>query len=144
MEWLNLLMRWLHLSSVAVLIGSAAFMVLVLRPALAAQSTESRRDFFLSLKIRLKMLVHGGIAGTLISGLYNTHLGWRTALAPNLEVFLAKLVLAVAVLALVIAALAGRSPGSDPLSPRSRLLTWGLVLGLVVVVLSAYLRSLHS
>ena len=54
------------------------------------------------------------------------------------------MVLALAVLALVIAALAGRSPASDPLSPRSRLLTWGLVLGLVVVVLSAYLRSLHS
>ena len=144
MEWLNLLMRWLHLSSVAVLIGSAAFLVLVLRPALADRSLESRRDFFLSLKIRLKMLVHGGIAGTLISGLYNTHLGWRNALAPNLEVFLAKLVLALAVLALVIAALAGRSPAADPLSPRGRLLTWGLVLGLAVVVLSAYLRSLHS
>ena len=144
MEWLNLLMRWLHLSSVAVLIGSAAFLVLVLRPALAAQSTESRRNFFLSLKIRLKMLVHGGIAGTLISGLYNIHVGWRANLAPNLEVFLVKLVLALAVLALVIAALAGRSPGSDPLSPRSRLLNWGLVLGLVVVVLSVYLGSLHS
>ncbi len=144
MEWLNLLMRWLHLSSVAVLIGSAAFLVLVLRPALAAQSTESRRDFFLSLKIRLKMLVHGGIAGTLISGLYNIHLGWRANLAPNLEVFLAKLVLALAVLALVIAALAGRSPGSDPLSPRSHLLTWGLIVALVVVVVSVYLGSLHS
>ena len=144
MEWLNLLMRWLHLSSVAVLIGSIAFLVLVLRPALADRSQESRRDFFLSLKIRLKMLVHGGIAGTLISGLYNTHLGWRANLAPNLEVFLAKLVLALAVLALVIAALAGRSPGSDPLSPRSRLLTWGLVVALAVVVVSVYLGSLHS
>ena len=82
--------------------------MLVLRPALADRSQESRRDFFLSLKIRLKMLVHGGIAGTLISGLYNIHLGWRANLAPNLEVFLAKLVLALAVLALVIAALAGR------------------------------------
>ena len=90
MEWLNLLMRWLHLVSVAVLIGSAAFVVLVLRPALAAQSPESRRDFFLSLKIRLKMLVHGSIAGILVSGLYNTHLGWKTALAPNLGVFLTK------------------------------------------------------
>ncbi len=144
MEWLNLLMRWLHLSSVAVLIGSIAFLVLVLRPALADRSQESRRDFFLSLKIRLKMLVHGGIAGTLISGLYNIHLGWRANLAPNLEVFLAKLVLALAVLALVIAALAGRSPGSDPLSPRSRLLTWGLIVALVVVVVSVYLGSLHS
>ena len=144
MEWLNLLMRWLHLSSVAVLIGSTAFLVLVLRPALADRSRESRRDFFLSLKIRLKMLVHGGIAGTLISGLYNIHLGWRANLAPNLEVFLAKLVLALAVLALVIAALAGRSPGSDPLSPRSRLLTWGLIVALAVVVVSVYLGSLHS
>ena len=71
MEWLNLLMRWLHLVSVAVLIGSAAFMVVVLRPALAdAGPRESRRDFFLSLKIRLKMLVHGSIAGILVSGLY--------------------------------------------------------------------------
>ena len=144
MEWLNLLMRWLHLSSVAVLIGSTAFLVLVLRPALADRSQESRRDFFLSLKIRLKMLVHGGIAGILISGLYNTHLGWRANLAPNLEVFLAKLVLALAVLALVIAALAGRSSGSDPLSPRSRLLTWGLIVALAVVVVSVYLGSLHS
>lgn len=143
MEWLNLLMRWLHLSSVAVLIGSAAFLVLVLRPALADRSRESRREFFLSLKIRLKMLVHGGIAGTLISGLYNIHLGWRANLAPNLEVFLAKLVLALAVLALVIAALAGRSPGSDPLSSRGRLLTWGFALALAVVVVSVYLGSLH-
>ncbi len=144
MEWLNLLMRWLHLVSVAVLVGSAAFLVLVLRPALGARSREDRRDFYASIKIRLKMLVHGGVAGLLISGLYNIHLGWRTALAPNLEVFLAKLGLALAALALVITALAGRSPGSDPLSPGGRLLTWGLVLGLAVVVLSAYLRSLHS
>ena len=144
MEWLNLLMRWLHLVSVAVLIGSTAFLVLVLRPALASQSTESRRNFFLSLKIRLKMLVHGGIAGTLISGLYNTHLGWRTALAPNLEVFVLKLGLAVTVLALIILGLSGRSLVPDPFSPRNSTLTWGLILGLVVVVLSAYLRSLHS
>ena len=144
MEWLNLLMRWLHLVSVAVLIGSAAFVVLVLRPALAAQSTESRRDFFLSLKIRLKMLVHGSIAGILVSGLYNTHLGWKTALAPNLGGLPDQgFGLALAVLALVIVAFAGRSPGSDPLSPRSRWLTWGLVLGLAVVVLSVYLGSLH-
>ena len=143
MEWLSLLMRWLHLVSVAVLIGSAAFMVVVLRPALADRARESRRDFFLSLKIRLKMLVHGSIAGILVSGLYNTHLGWKTALAPNLEVFLTKVSLALAVLALVIVAFAGRSPDSDPLSPRSRWLTWGLILGLAVVVLSVYLGSLH-
>ena len=102
MEWLNLLMRWLHLASVAVLIGSAAFMVLVLRPALAARSQENRRDFFLSFKIRLKLLIHGSITGILVSGLYNTHLGWRANLAPNLEVFLVKIGLAVAVVALVI------------------------------------------
>ena len=143
MEWLSLLMRWLHLVSVAVLIGSAAFVVVVLRPALADRTRESRRDFFLSLKIRLKILVHGSIAGILVSGLYNTHLGWRSALAPNLEVFLAKVGLALAVLALVIVAFAGRSPGSDPLSPRSRWLTGGLILGLAVVVLSVYLGSLH-
>ena len=144
MEWLNLLMRWLHLSSVAVLIGSTAFLVLVLRPALADRSQESRRDFFLSLKIRLKMLPPPPPPPPLISGLYNIHLGWRANLAPNLEVFLAKLVLALAVLALVIAALAGRSSGSDPLSPRSRLLTWGLIVALAVVVVSVYLGSLHS
>lgn len=144
MEWLNLLMRWLHLVSVAVVIGSTAFVVLVLRPALADQARESRRNFFLSLKIRLKILIHGGIAGILISGLYNTHLAWRASLAPNLEVFLAKITLALVVLVLVILAFSGRSPGSDPLSPQSSRLTWGLILGLVVVVLSVYLGSLHS
>lgn len=144
MEWLNLLMRWLHLASVAVLVGSAAFLVVVLLPALGARGREDRRDFYSRIKIRLKMLVHGGIAGLLISGLYNTHLGWRTSLAPNLEVFLVKLGLALAALVMVIVGLAGRSAGSDPFSPRNRLLTWGLVLGLAVIALSAYLRSLHS
>lgn len=144
MEWLSLLMRWLHILSVAIVIGSTAFLRLVLQPGLANVSEESRRIFLQGIKTRLTILLHSAVAGVLVSGLYNTHLAWQTSLSPYPVIYAVKILLALVVLAVAILAFARRSPESDPPSLRTRWLTLGLSLGLVVMALSAYLRTLHQ
>ena len=144
MEWLNLLMRWLHILSVAIVIGSTAFLRLVLQPALADLSGESRRIFLQGIKSRLTILLHSAVAGVVVSGLYNTHLAWQTSLSPYPLVYAVKVLLALMVLAVAVFAFSHLSRESGPLSPRTRWLTLGLVVGLAVVALSAYLRTLHQ
>ncbi len=144
MEWLSLLMRWLHILSVAIVIGSTAFLRLVLQPGLANVSEESRRIFLQGIKTRLTILLHSAVAGVLVSGLYNTHLAWQTSLSPYPMIYAVKVLLALIVLAVAILAFARRSRESDPPSLRTRWLTLGLSLGLVVMALSAYLRTLHQ
>lgn len=143
MEWLDLLMRWLHMVSVAVVLGSTALLGLVLAPTLKGISEESRRPLAQGIKTRLKILVHSGVAGILLSGLYNTHQAWKTSLSPYPAVYLVKVLLALAVLAVALFAFSDRSGGGSPSYLPSRWLPLGLGLGLVVIALSAYLRTLH-
>ena len=93
MTAVNLLMRWLHIFSVIAAVGATVFLRLVLIPSMAEIQDEARAQLMKSLAGRLRKLVHGAIGGILLSGLYNTHLLWKTSVAPYGIVYSIKVML---------------------------------------------------
>ena len=102
MEWLNIIMRWLHLASVITVVGTVVFLRLIIKPAIGNFSEEKRLSVLNSLQYRLKILLHSAIAGILISGLYNTHLIWKTTESTYHNMLLFKILLALIVIILAI------------------------------------------
>jgi len=144
MDWLDLLMRWLHLTSVIILLGAIVCLRLVLNPILAKVSEENSLSGIQAVQIRLKLLVHSSIAGILVSGLYNTHLMWRTTISPYPTVYLVKILLVLVVLVVSFFATTGLSKWPERFSQCTRWLNLALGLAMVIVALSAYLRILHQ
>ncbi len=141
---LNLAMRWLHVASAITAVGATVFLRLVLVPSLAELDDESRSRVLGALSRRLRLLIHAAIGGLLVSGLYNTHLLWRTTVAPYPAVYAVKVALALVLFAIAIL-LTSSSPRRAAFQARRR--TWlgvNLVLAAAIVLLSAYLRTLHS
>ena len=102
MTAINLLMRWLHIFSVITAVGATVFLRLVLIPSMAEVKEEARSQLMKSLAGRLRQLIHGAIGGILLSGLYNTHLLWKTSVAPYGMIYTIKVTLALAVFLIAI------------------------------------------
>ena len=143
MEWLNIIMRWLHLASVITVVGTVVFLRLIIKPSIGKFSEETRLSVLNSLQYRLKILLHSAITGILISGLYNTHLIWKTTESSYHNVLLVKIVLAVIVLILAIFSVSGSSTKNQYFSKKTQGLTLSLILAVIIIALSAFLRSLH-
>jgi putative copper export protein len=132
---LSLLMRWVHISSMAMLIGGILYARLVLTRAgdvLAPEARESLADRAAAL---FRPMVWTAIAGLVLSGLYNylTAPGHtpRYHMALGIKLLLAAHVFTTAVLL------------SRPRNPRrARMLTGAAISGLVIILISAYLRRI--
>src|SRR5262245_19658626 len=97
MTTLNVFMRWLHIFSVITAVGATVFLRLVLVPSMAEIQSEARGELMKALAGRLQKLVHGAIGGIFLSGLYNTHLLWKTSISPYGTVYGMKVTLALVV-----------------------------------------------
>jgi uncharacterized membrane protein len=132
-EALGILMRWLHIASAATLIGAMIFGWLVLVPASGVLAADARRALFERTAARWRPLVLATMAALLLSGAYNLatnpghHLRYYILL--TLKLLLALHVFAVGIV------LVTRNPAH-----RGRLLAGGAISGLVIMLISAYLR----
>ena len=126
-------MRWLHVASVATLIGGMLYGWLVLVPAAAALSNEARKTLAAGTAARFRPLVFTAMAALLLSGTYTliTNPGHHTRYHIMLGV---KLLLAAHVFAVGIV-LVTKNP-----EHRGRLLAVGAISGLIIILVSAYLR----
>ena len=140
---LNLIMRWVHLFSAATVIGSAMFLRLVLFPAVLELSDEARTRLLVNLAKPFRILVHSAIAGLLLSGLYNTHVLWKTTIHPYFLIYATKVSLAAAIFIIAILLTSSNPTWTAFQADRKKWLTVDLVLVAVLVALSAYLRTLH-
>jgi uncharacterized membrane protein len=68
---LGILMRWLHIASVATLVGGMLYGWLVLVPATGALAAEARKALADRTAALYRPLVFGAIGALLISGGYN-------------------------------------------------------------------------
>src|ERR1039458_898172 len=68
---LYVIMRWLHISSMATLIGGMIFGRMVMTQAAAGLSPDSRESFLDRAAALYRPLVFAAMAGLLISGCYN-------------------------------------------------------------------------
>ncbi len=132
-EALGILMRWLHIASVATLIGGMVYGWLVLVPATAVLPAEARQTLAERTATLYRPLVFTAIAALLVSGTYNlaTNPGHHSLyhILLGIKLLLAAHVFAVGVL------LVTKNP-----EHRGRLLAGSAISGLIIILISAYLR----
>ena len=144
MEALNLFSRWLHIFSVVTVVGAIVFLRLVLVPSMESLPAETRNQLLKNLAGRLRILINTGITGIMISGLYNTHLLWKTSVAPYAAVYVAKVALALLIFAATIMLTSSNPNRAAFQANRKQWLTMIAALAAVVILLSAVLRTLHQ
>ena len=132
-ENLGILMRWLHIASVATLIGGMIYGWLVLVPAAAVLAIDARKALYERTAALYRPVVFGAIAALLVSGGYNL----MTNPGHNIRYYILlgiKLLLVAHVFAVGIV-LVTKNP-----EHRGRLLAGSAISGLIIILISAYLR----
>jgi uncharacterized membrane protein len=132
-EALGIFMRWLHIASVVTLVGGMVYGAAVLVPATGVLAAEVRQVLTDKAAALFRPLVLCAIGALLLSGGYNlaTNPGHHRLYYILLSV---KLLLAAHVFAVGIL-LVTRNP-----EHRGRLLTGSALSGLIIILISAYLR----
>jgi putative copper export protein len=134
-EALSLIMRWLHISSMATLVGGLIYGRLALTPALESLAQDARAVFGEKAAARFRPLSYAAVAGLTLSGLYNLlstpgHTA-RYHMLLGIKLLLVAHVFAVTILI------------GQPARPRrSRLMAGAFISGLVIIFISAYLRRI--
>ena len=142
-DWASVGFRVLHVGAAIVLVGGAAFMRWALLPAAEGLDDAEHDAFRERLLGRWKRFVHGGIAVVLASGLYNYLVVMRPLHKGDglYHMLLGIKMLLALVLFFLASALVGRSKALEGLRTMSkRTLGVMLLLALVIVVLSGFLK----
>jgi uncharacterized membrane protein len=129
---LVVIMRWLHFSSLATLIGGILYGRLVMTPASVALAPDARAVLADRAAVAFRPFVLAAICGFVVSGLYNilAHPGHR----PIYQVLLGiKLLLALHVFAVALLIV---RPGNPR---RTRMMTGAAISGLAIIAIAAYL-----
>ncbi len=134
-EALNVIMRWLHISSVVTLIGGILFGRLVVWPGLQPLAKEAREPLEGALSERFRPLVLAAIGGLLVSGLYNIFS--NPGHTPRYHMLLGvKMLLVLHVFAVAVLVSQPRN------ERRGRMMTGTVISGLIIIAISAYLRRI--
>ncbi len=145
LDFVNIVVRWLHLTAAIVAVGGAIFSLFVVLPSIKAAPQEAREGLVESVRRRSARLVMFSIAILLLTGFYNyirnempAHQG-----QPFYHGLMGvKIILAMAVFFLA-SALAGRSAAFEGLRRRRGYwLMINVLLGLAVVAIGAILRAI--
>jgi uncharacterized membrane protein len=134
-EIVNMLMRWLHLSSMAALMGGSLYARWIAIPASAALSPDAREAMNDRAARRARPVVLAAMAGLLLSGAYT--LAVMPGHSPRYHALLGiKLLLVAHVFA--VAVLVTR-PGNPR---RARLLNGTLISAAAIVMIAVYLHRI--
>lgn len=133
---LNVIMRWLHITSVVTLIGGMLYARLVIAPALASLPAPQQETLGEAMAARYRSLLFLATLLLLGTGIYNLFMNLsRGALYQALLGIKMLLVLHVFGVGFLIV---------KPRNPkRARLMTGVVISGLVIIAISAVLRQLH-
>jgi len=144
LEYLDLLMRVLHIFGAAMLVGAMLFMLMAVVPALGHLADERRGEIFAALRPRWAMLVGIGAALLIVSGLYNAA---RISVLYDFSGTNYHALLTVKILlALVVFFLAALVSGRSSLAVRlqQKLSTWliiTLILMVATLAVASYMKS---
>ena len=156
MDALLLLLRWMHIFGVVLLVGGLCFTRFALLPALADTEEDSREKLQESIRRKWLPWVIIGITLLLVSGLANFLLfnstvksqgwgdsEWMKQTSYN-AIFGVKFLLALVVFYFA-SGLVGRGSGTAWIrSDRARWLGVTLGLAVAIIILSGWLRNLHT
>ena len=133
-------MQWMHVLAAAVLVGGAVYARLGVTPALAELEAEARAKVLGTLVARIRPIALAAVGAVLLSGLWNLVTNFSGKPAAYHMALGVKLLLALHVMAMafLLAVPPGANPARD--ARRPRLLAGMAVSGVLILLLSAYLR----
>jgi uncharacterized membrane protein len=156
MDWLALILRWIHIFAAITAVGGTVFMRYALLPSAQSLTEDARKALHDKVRSRWAKIVMLCIAFLLISGLINfiRFVGeiktpeWADWKATNAKlyhmVFGIKSLLAL-VIFFIASALVGRAKAFEPIRKNAKMwLTLNVILAMIVVALSGVLRSTHT
>jgi len=134
-EILTMVMRWVHISSMATLVGGILYSRFVMIPSEGSLSPEGRGSLDEATSRHFRPFVIAASVGLVLSGVYNYllkpgHSSWYQTL------FGIKILLALHVLSIAVVATAPRNPR------RARQLFGAAISGLGILLISAYLKGI--
>ncbi|MDR3675408.1 MAG: hypothetical protein P4N24_07955 [Acidobacteriota bacterium] len=138
---MSTIMQWVHLIAAVVGLGGMGFLLLVLIPSLGVLDMEQREAISKAVTGRFRWISWSAIILLVLSGLYNIRrYYWEEPWGPAWKLLALKILLSFALFGIVFGL-------TIPLKiferMRARRQTWLLVafiVGVVVVLISAYLR----
>ena len=132
-ELFQVIIRWLHLGSVATLIGGALYAAFVAGRAVEGLSPESREALWEDFAARYRPFVYAAVAALVISGVVNimTHAGHSLRYHALLGI---KLLLALHVFAVMLMSVQPQA------KRRARMMTGAAISGFAIIAISAYLK----
>jgi uncharacterized membrane protein len=133
---LNVIMRWLHITSVVVLIGGLLYARLVIVPVLRSLPQPEQDTLGDAVSARYRSLLYLAVLLLAGTGIYNMvmHLGRGPLYQSLLGI---KLLLVLHVFAVGILIVKPNNP------KRARQMTGVVISGLTIIAISAVLRQLH-
>jgi uncharacterized membrane protein len=132
---LAVIMRWLHISSVATLVGGMIYGRFVVAPVIDTLPEGSKGGLDEGMAARYRALVYAAVAALVLSGLYNIFA--TPGHSPRYHMLLGiKLLLALHVFAVALLLV---QPGAKR---RTRRMTGVVISGLIIIAISAYLRRI--
>ena len=134
-------MQWVHVMAAVVGLGGMGFLLLILIPSLGVLSAEQREALSKAVAGRFRWASWSAITLLLISGLYNIRrYYWEEPWGRAWKFLALKIALSFALFVIVLA-LTIPFRLFEPLRARRRMwLLVAFILGVVVVLISAYLR----
>jgi uncharacterized membrane protein len=134
-EMLTIIMRWLHISSMATLVGGILYGRLVMAPAIATLSPDSGNELGNKAAAAYRPFVIAAMIGLVLSGVYKLLItpGHRSFYHMLLGI---KMLLVLHVFAVAMLVVKPNNPR------RTRLMTGMLISGLGIVFLSAWLSRI--
>ena len=133
---LQVIMRLVHFSSMAVLLGGVAYWRMVLMPSTLALTADERTELSERDAAAFRPFVLAALAGLVLSGTFNI-IAFPGHHRTHNIVLAIKLLLASHVFASILLAVRKGHPG------RPRTLTSVLVSGVIILTLSAYLKVFY-
>jgi uncharacterized membrane protein len=148
--WLNVFMRWLHVTSAVATVGGLLAMRFAVVPALSGRADGA--ELYGVIQRGFKKLLHSALGTALLTGFYNYGVVSAGALRkirethPDLGLLSSynavmgiKMLLSFALFGMAIALL---KPSDALPEARKPALTTNVIVGLLIVALAAYLRRL--
>lgn len=133
---ITVFMRWLHIASVATLIGSVLYARLVETPALAALAQDVREAVADRAALRYRPIITAAIVCLIISGIYRIFVSRGHSVYYE-TLFGIKMLLAAHIFAAAVLIARPHNPR------RVRQMTGMLISGLGVILISAWLSRIY-
>jgi uncharacterized membrane protein len=133
---LEVIMRWIHIASMATLIGGLLYGRLVMAPSIATLAADARESLASAAAMRFRPFVFAAIGGLVVSGTYKllTTPGHRPIYHMLLGI---KLLLALHVFAVSILIVQAKNPR------RVRMMTGTVISGLLILGIAAWLSKVY-